>query len=199
MITFLWLRVSFTRWASLIGTLLFLLVPFRFLSLYVTGQIGATLSFVFVPLILLGFDRYLQKKSTLSGITLALGVAGLITSHLLSAIIFFPFLLVYSSAQLIQKKKVAILPQLLGWGILGIGLSAFYLLPLLAHRNWVVLGGQQIIRFFDHWLNIQQLLYSSWGFGYSGIENQDALSFQLGISSIGAVFAAGALMLWKIV
>lgn len=85
-----WLRCTMRPAAALTGMILYALIPYRFVTLFVTGQIGGYLAFLFAPLIGLGLQKLLASKQTVvGGILLALGMAGMILSHLLSVIIFF--------------------------------------------------------------------------------------------------------------
>lgn len=186
---FNWLKCFFYPATALIATAVFLLAPFQFLSLFVTGQIGATLSLCFVPLILLSVTKLLRSKHQWAGIGLAVGIAGLVTSHILSAVMFFPFLVLFavclflSESQKIKNHK-KLLITLCFWVLLGVGLSSFYLLPLLVQKNAVRLATVQGVTVTEHFVELKQLLYSKWGYGYSGLSPENPASYQIGLSII---------------
>ncbi|HZQ04999.1 MAG TPA: hypothetical protein VFD70_00350, partial [Anaerolineae bacterium] len=65
----------------------------------------------------------------------------------------------------------------------GIGISAVFLLPILAEQRYLtsdpLIGG-----FFDfrlHFVNPSQLVSPFWGYGYAGVNGADQFSLQLGI------------------
>lgn len=192
-----WLKTSFTHFASLVGTVLFALVPYRFLTLYVTGQIGGYYSLLLAPMIGLGLHHLLQDKKTsknkntlnqtsrsqvLGGMMVAIGVAGMILSHLLSVIIFFIPLTSYAVYLLSSSFSKEKLGKLMLWLGLGVTSASFYLLPFLWEKSWVRLGRVILINHRDHWPSFRQLVYSPWGYGYSQVGIEDGMSFQVGLA-----------------
>jgi hypothetical protein len=185
-----WMRCHADFVASLVGTTIFALVPFRFLTLYVTGQIGGYYSLMFAPLIGWGLNKLLQinsgpefkHKKIQGGVLVATGVAGMILSHLLSVIIFFLPLGVYAAYLLFRKFSWKKMGSLIFWTACGVGVSSFYFLPFLFEKSWVKIGHSILINHRDHWPTIQQLLYSPWGFGYSVAGASDGMSFQIGVA-----------------
>ena len=184
-----WLRSHFTPTAALFGTILFIFAPFRFVTLYVTGQLGGLFSFLWVPLILLCLFQIIVKKNNLSVVLLGLVLACFITTHLLSIVAFglliaaYAGVLLYSSTDTLSHKMLT-LKKLFLSGILGFFLSAFYILPMLLEKHWFKIGNQVVIAYQDHWPSVAQLLYSPWGFGYSVPGVSDAMSFQIGFAQL---------------
>ncbi|MGQ9515913.1 MAG: 6-pyruvoyl-tetrahydropterin synthase-related protein [Anaerolineae bacterium] len=117
-------------------------IPYHLADLYVRGAIAESLAFVWFPLTLWGVERILDRRR--GGIPLlAVSLAGLIVTHSLSLILFGPFLGLYLLAALLSHRRQAI-TLVRDWGIaglLGIGLSAFYWLPVLLESRWVGLAG----------------------------------------------------------
>ena len=74
--------------------------------------------------------------------------------------------------------------------ILGIGLSAYYLIPAAAFRGLTQKLNPNY--FTDHFVTLRQLIYSPWGYAFSmkGVEN-DGMSFQVGVTQWLAVGIAG--------
>ncbi len=180
---FKWMRCFVKTNPALIATTVYALVPFRFLTLFVTGQVGGYFSLVFAPLIAWGLHQLLNKTKnhTTGGIMVAIGIAGMITSHLLSAIIFFLPLASYGLYLLLTNFSWKKLRRLLLWIVIGLGLSSFYLIPFLIEKSAVKLGQEILINHTDHWPTFQQLIYSPWGHGFSQTDSVDGLSFQIGI------------------
>lgn len=162
-----WLRGHFKPWPAFFGAVVFLLVPYRLLVMYVTGSYGILLSLLFLPLILLAIDR----KAV---ILLALSTAGLMMSHNVTALIFLPIVLVYAVRK-IEKRTV------IGF-VLGLGLATTFLLPAIMETKNVFLGQGVVVDFREHFPSLLQLIYSKWGYFYSGTGESDGMSFQVGLA-----------------
>ncbi|MBP9719609.1 MAG: hypothetical protein KBD46_03990, partial [Candidatus Levybacteria bacterium] len=100
-IWYVWLRKNFSKFASALGTLFFWFFPYRFLTYFVTFQFGAIVANSFFPLLLLGLDTVLtetklKRSQKLLGLAAAvIGLTGMILSHLVTVLIYLPFLIVY--------------------------------------------------------------------------------------------------------
>ncbi len=196
-IFYIWTRKSFDQKSALTATAIYALVPFRFLTLYVTGQIGGYFGLFFASVVFLGIHNTLRSKSKYAGPLLALGIAGLITSHLLSVILFFIPLAGYTLILLKKKFAIEKLKLLTLWSLVGVGLSSFYLFPFLFEKNWVKIGNQVLVEYTDHWPTLKQLIYSPWGHGSSVNTVLDGMSFQIGLALIAAVCISFILMFFK--
>ncbi len=183
-IFYIWNRKSFNTKPALTATAVYALVPFRFLTLYVTGQIGGYFGLLFASIVFLGIHNTLRSKSKYAGPLLALGIAGLITSHLLSVILFFLPLAGYTLILLKEKFSVEKFKSLSLWSLVGVGLSSFYLFPFLLEKHWVKIGNQVLVDYSDHWATLKQLIYSTWGYGTSVNTIHDGMSFQIGLALI---------------
>ena len=54
---YLALKSSFSKIASYLGAMIYVLAPYRLLDVYVRGALGESLSFIFPPLLIWGFSR----------------------------------------------------------------------------------------------------------------------------------------------
>ncbi len=147
---FLWLKKLFGSAAAVAGAIVFSFVPYWFVDIYVRGSIGEIYAVSFFILVLAAIDNHWRK-------TASLGVAGMILSHNILAIIFLPIILGY-----ILIRDVSYIKNV----IVGIGLSAYFWLPALAERRYVV--GLNSVNFRDYFPQLYQLLIPSWGTGFSG-------------------------------
>ena len=188
---FKWLNCHFSRWASLCGSIFFLYSPYRLLSVYVTGQIGTISSFLWISLIFLSVSKIIVQNKNKYLVVLAVSIAALITTHLVSAIVFLPLIILYIF--LILKKSKSFLKHLNILSIsllLGLGISSFYLLPLIFESNMVKLGSIPIVKYYEHFVTVKQLLNSPWGYGFSDVTFNDGMSFQIGKAQLLIVFFA---------
>ena len=85
---FLWLKKLFNQFAAVVGTLLFLSVPYWFVDIYIRGSAGEALA---IMALVGGFACIEYSKKRL----LALTVAVLVLSHNIAAAMFLPILAGY--------------------------------------------------------------------------------------------------------
>lgn len=118
------------RYACLLGTALYILLPYRFTNIYARGALGETLAMTFLPVVIAGFYQVLmgnQKKWT----WLVLGFTGLVESHVLStaymALIFAVCCLVFVR-ELFREKRWFSLLKAAGLTVL---LNLWFLVPFL--------------------------------------------------------------------
>lgn len=201
-IFYIWMKQHFDSKSSLVATTLFALAPFRIVMLYVTGQIGGYYGLLFASLIGLGLYKLFQNPSTTKNktgsIIVSIGIAGLITSHLLSVIIFFIPLFAYFLYLLKTQYSLKKITQLTFSVLLGIGLSAFYFIPFMLEKSWITLGNTILIDYTDHFVSLKQLLYSPWGYGTSVAGTADTMSFQVGFALLLVLVVATVQILKKI-
>ncbi len=83
--------------AALLTALAYTYTPFHLIQVYVRGDaLSEFYAFAFYPLILLALWRLHQKPSPANTAFLALAYAGLIMSHNISALVFSPFVILYT-------------------------------------------------------------------------------------------------------
>lgn len=120
---FLWLRIWFSQFASLIGIAAFIFSPYLLFDLYVRGSVGEVLAFFPATIGLYSIEK---NKKTL----LAVSIAFLILSHNTLAMLFIAIFLLRI---LILGAFDFVIPV-----ILGLGMSGFFWLPALFERTLVV-------------------------------------------------------------
>jgi hypothetical protein len=194
---YFWQRAFWaSRWAGFIAAFLYLWAPYRFVDIFVRGSLGESWTFVFLPLLFYSLQGSTFKAVILGGVALA----GLILSHLLIFLLTLPALLLFllwlflenrSFSANLKKFKLNLLIF-----ALGLGLTAFYLLPAVFLKQETVfnqLMAGTTTSFNDHFPTFKQLLYSPWGYGFSFPGTNDAMSFQVGV---GQWLVAGASILF---
>ena len=166
---YFWLSQFTSKYSALFGAVLYTYAPYRFVEVYVRGDIGENLAFAFVPLVLY-FTYKLYKKNDykftiLGGVSLAL----LILSHNAISLMFVPFILVYGLLLLyLSKNRKSFIVNLSSLIILGFTLSIFFWVPALLEgkytlRNIVTKGG-----YLNNFVSIVSLIYGKWSYGGSG-------------------------------
>lgn len=174
---YLWLKEFLGREAAFLGGILYMFAPYRFVDLYVRGDIGENLAFAFMPLTL-NFIYRLYKSGDLKFIPLGgLSLSFLILSHNAVALMFIPFIISYGFYLLcLTGSRKSLIINFLSLIILGFSLSAFFWLPGLLEgkytlRNIVTAGG-----YLGRFVKLKDLLYGPWSYGGSG-----QFTVQLGI------------------
>ncbi|HEX7042790.1 MAG TPA: 6-pyruvoyl-tetrahydropterin synthase-related protein [Patescibacteria group bacterium] len=174
---YLWLRRLSSNIGSFFGAFLYMYAPYRFVDVYVRGDVGESLALVFVPLILYFLSFVGIKKSKypvlLSGIFLAL----LILCHNIVSLVSLPFILFYGIYLWLEnKKKKEILIKFVISIAIGFLLSSFFWLPGLFEAKYtlkdIVTKGEYASRFVSLW----QIFYGPWSYGGTG-----SFTVQLGI------------------
>jgi len=174
---FLWLKQFLGKEPALLGAFLYAYAPYRFVDLYVRGDIGENLAFALVPLVLYFIFKLYKKPDFKYVIFGSLSLAFLILAHNAIALITVPFVLFYGLYLLyLSKSRRLYFINLLSLIILGFLLSAFFWIPALLEgkftlRNIVTKDG-----YLKNFVSFKALIYGSWSYGGSG-----AFTQQLGI------------------
>jgi hypothetical protein len=189
-----------SRWAACFGAILYMVAPYRFVDLYVRHALAEHCAFVWLPLIVLGTERFVSERS---GQGLALGtaaIAGLIFTHNIMALIGLPFCVV---AGFVLGARSFGRPAFFRAGVpavLGIGLTTFFWWPALVGRASTH-GPEELTEgFFDvhrNFATLARLLSSTWGFGGSAEAAEDTMSVQVGAVHLAVGGAALLLLLWR--
>jgi hypothetical protein len=172
-----------SNFAASISAMLYVYAPYRAVDVWVRGALPEALSFIFFPLILYFFNRYLasEKMRDLAGFSLF--TAALITLHNLSFLMFLLPLAVWVVYSLFKSKKWYLLKNLIFATALVFLLSAFYLLPVITETKLVNLG-KTVVDYYNfraHFTTLNQLLISRiWGYEASVWGPGDNLSFSAG-------------------
>ena len=177
-------RNFFSRLGSLATTALYIYVPFRAADLYVRGAMGELWGMVSLPLVILGFEYFIKKKDNRSLVFLSFSVFIFLISHNLTILISAPFIIIWVVIRLYDADlKFHEFKKLAYSTLLGVGLSSFFIIPLIAERNLVYIETltKGYFNFVNHFLSIKQLLFSThWGYGPSIVGPYDDQSLGLG-------------------
>lgn len=196
-------------WGNLGGSLsaiFYSFAPYHALDFYVRGAMGEMWGLMFFPAIFWATAKLEENSKISNFLLLAIFLAGLFTSHNLSAMIFLPFYLIWSLLLFFKKRNKKFLYLGIGGFILGILLSAFYLFPVIAEKNLVHLETtvEGYFSYTEHFKGLRKvLLKRSWGYGASIREvpggEREGLSYQVGwVHLLGWILALISLkFLWK--
>lgn len=184
---YLWSRYFWGNLGGIVSSVFYIYSPYRFVDIYIRGSVGEVWALAFFPAFLWLITKSLKEKSKnsafISGILLAL----VIFSHNILALLFFSFILIYLALIILQTKDRRGSFTLILYSIVtGLGLSAIFWLPALMEKHYVT--GLQIYNIEENFPEIYQLIFPSWGSGFSGGDSQSQMSFQIGLANLLAVF-----------
>ncbi len=169
--------------AAYFSAVLYTYAPYRAVDMYVRGSLSETWAFVFFPLIFYTSWQLREKVSLKRTVFLALSLAGLFLTHNVTTLMFLPFLLLWWIYLILKKKQWKVMSYLIGGFILGLGLSAFFLLPAVFERD-LIQTKYLIVGYFNfraHFVALFQFFSTFWGYGSSLWGIDDGLSFQVGL------------------
>lgn len=195
---YFFIKEDFGKKAGFFAGVFYLFAPYHFVDMHFRVDLGEMACFALIPLSLLCSLKLFKKQNFLWIALNAVILSLLILSHQAIALIFFPFLVLYSLflffTNKLNKKLLFLYP--FSWTI-GILLSAFYWMPILlegGRYTWThfIFGNSGRISF----QNLSDYLYSPWmgGFLFQGPTGH--LSFTLGYMH-WVIFAFALLLLFK--
>jgi len=163
------------RWPGFIAAVMYSYVPYKAVEVYVRGALNEFWSLVFFPVILWSSYQLIKTLKVKYIFWLSFSLALLLVTHTLISMIFLPLFGIWVLFWLLQKKNKKVLVKLVFSGVLGVGLAAFYLLPLLLERKFAHLESL-LSGYFDyrqHFVNLYKIFFSmEWGYGSSGFVNE---------------------------
>lgn len=187
-----------TSLPAFFGAMLYTYVPYKALEVYVRGALNEFWSFIFFPLIFWAIYQLINQQKLKYIFFLALSVAALMLTHNLMMFIFTPIAVLWCLSLLILKRGWQNMPKIFLGGLLGVGLAAFFTLPVIFEGKYAhletLLGG-----YFDyrqHFVSINRLFISNlFGYGSSGIGHDNNLTLSTGqihwfVALIGLILAA---------
>lgn len=185
---------------GIVASIFYTYAPYHAVQIYVRGAVGEYWAYALLPVIILGVTliaKGQKKKGVLIG---GLGMASVVISHtLLGYATVFLYLsslvTVFSISKITKYFRISVYPYLVLLGI-GILLSTFFWLPAFFEMKYTAVSG--LVGpgswYADHFVCLDQLWNSPWGFGGSAPGCIDGISFKLGkLYIIGAV---SALLIW---
>lgn len=172
----------FGKIPGVVAGVLYLFAPYRAVDAYVRGAVSESFALALIPLVFYFILRLSKEKKLNNFLLLSAVTAFFLTTHNIMTMFFMPVIALWSIYCLWTEKFKNIFPLVSSF-ILGIGLSAFFLLPAFLENNLVQ---TETLTRFDldfrvHFVTLNQLFFSRfWGYGASILGPEDQLSFQIG-------------------
>lgn len=184
------------RLAGFLGATIYNYFFYHAINAYVRGALSEFFAMSLVPLVLLFFHRLSKDINLKNSLWFAVTLALVFLSHQLVALplVIFLFLYLVYYLLIIKKERWQFFRFLSFGGLLGLGLSAFYWLPMFIEKNYTFID-QELGGYKQHYIDPYQFWYSPWGFGGSVKGLGDGMSFQLGKIPILIFFVSTCLFI----
>ena len=171
--------------AALISSLLYIYAPYHAVELFVRGSVGELWAYGLLPFMCLGFWEIFHTGRIKWVVFSALFLALIILSHNIIGVLTFLGIMLgvgsYTIVLYLHRKKITTCYLLLATLLLSLGLSAFFWLPALVEVSLTkALRLATEVNFQDHFVYLDQLWNSPWGFAGSGPGRMDGMSFKIG-------------------
>lgn len=182
---YLWARLFWGSLASVASSVIYTFSPYHFVDIYVRGSVGEVWALALLPAFLWSISKFINNQKRVYFFISSVFFALVIFSHNILALMFFPFSIFYIMFVVwLKEKKYLVFPILLII-FLGLGTSSIFWLPALFERSYVV--GLEVFNIKDNFPQVYQLIFPSWGTGFSNQDLARQMSFQIGIVNILAV------------
>jgi hypothetical protein len=182
--------------AGLAAALIYVAAPYQMLDILVRFSVGEIVALAILPFLLWAYERLVTKPTRINFLVATLGLLTFSLTHNILFLFGAPVILLFAISYRSQTKKV-----LLSF-LLAAGLGLFFWAPALLEKQYTNIDQLDQIQteYADHFLNLKQMVYSPWGFGYSYPGPDDDMSLQLGpVHWLLALLSIGLLTkkLWR--
>ena len=192
---YLWSSTFWGRTGGVVSAIFYTFSPYHIVQVYIRGSAGELWSLAFFPACLWAITKLIRERRGIFAPFASVFLALLVFSHNVLAYLFMPFALSYAIVLILQYRSIRKTAfQTTVAFLLGIGLSAIFWLPALLERNFVT--GLQIHNIEEHFPELYQLLFPSWGSGFSALDLQNQMSFQIGVANLLAIITTLILVLF---
>jgi len=172
--SYLFLRIFFDFYPSLFGAVIYLTVLYLPADIFIRGNLAEVWFIALLPLALYFIYHNSQKSKPVNFILGIIALSLTFTGHNLLSMIFIPVSLLF--ILILKNKKVNLISF-----ILAILLSSYFLVPFLL-ENHLTIARETAAKtnYQDHFLCLNQLWDSPWGYGGSIPGCNDGMPFKLG-------------------
>jgi len=186
----------FGKWGGVLAAVLYVYSPYHSVDIYVRGAMNEGWGMVWFPFVLLYLYKLIvnDKGKKLNFIFLSIALAMQLTSHNVMTLVFAPSAIVWAIFWIWHSRNWKSIKDLILSGLLGVGLSAFFFIPVVLEQKYVHVDSMMsgYFNFLAHFADLNQLFKSRfWGYGGSTWGPEDNMSFSIGqVQWISAFLAA---------
>jgi hypothetical protein len=171
------------RLGGVLSAVSYVYAPYHALDIFVRGALAESFALALIPFLWLFFYRLVIKPNFKNIALSSVFLAFLLSTHNISSLIYAPFTLLWVGFWIVYARAWKSIPRVALAGLLGVGMSAFFLLPAIFEQSLVQIGNlvSDYSDFHAHFVTLTQLfIQRTWGFGPSIFGPYDDLSFQIG-------------------
>lgn len=188
-------------WGNLggfVSSMFFVYAPYHAVDIYVRGAMAEGWSLSFTPAVFLMIAEVIKEPKLKNIMLLAIFSALFLMSHNPMALIFTPLMIIWAIIFIVSQRAYKSISKLILGGIWGLGLAAFFTIPVilegkLVHLETLFIG---YFNYLAHFVSLPQMFISRfWGWGGSIWGPDDGMSFQIGYLHWGGIALAVPLVL----
>ncbi len=176
-------REFWGRLGGFVSSVLYIYAPYHALDVFVRGALAESWAIAILPWLWLSIYKLVRNPNFLNGCFLALNLFLLLTTHNVSTLIYFLPSLGWGLFWLLRERKLKSFLYVGFYGILGLGLSAFFIIPAIYETRFVQIDNlkKDYSDYHAHFVSLNQLFFErKWGDGPSIWGPEDDISFQIG-------------------
>lgn len=154
--------------AGFLAALFYIVAPFRLVDLYIRGSIGESISLALFPMLFYFSLKYILNPNAVRMLICSFIFAFLILSHNIMALVFFPIWIAFlfvSVLSYFEDIKLYSWRYFLPMILLGIGLSAYFFIPAIFEKQYIILSQIKLANISEHFINLPDYLLSPWSYG----------------------------------
>ncbi len=188
----------FGKWGGVLSAILYVYAPYHSVDIYVRGAMNEGWGMVWFPFVLLYLYKLITQSHSspvisteadkshstkINFIFLSIALALQLTSHNVMTLVFAPTAMLWALFWIWKTKNFSVIKDLILSGLLGVGLSAFFFIPVVLEQKFVHVDTMTIgyFNYLAHFADIKQLFFSRfWGYGGSTWGPEDGMSFSVG-------------------
>ena len=191
---YMWVKDELGKKPAFVASIFYLFAPYHLIDLHFRVSIGELLSFAILPFIFLLTKRLMESKKAVYFLLTSLFLALLILSHQATSLVSLPFIVLYGGLIWFRdkNKKISTVFPIFIAIIFGIGLTAFYWLPILAESKFILYGIGNGIGFHP----FLEYFYSPYRFGLLFQGHMGELYLIVGYTQ-WVIFVASIYLLFK--
>jgi len=171
------------RLAGITAAVLYVYAPYHLLDVYIRGAMSESYALAILPFLWLSIYDYIKNPNFGNFTFVSVSSGLLLITHNLSTFMYAPFTALWAGYWLLERKNLKVLAGLTLSGIFGLGLGAFFFLPVMFERNLIQTEflTMDYLNYEAHFVTLKQLfIQRNWGHGPSIFGPYDEISFQIG-------------------
>lgn len=183
---YLWSRKFWGDIGGLVSSIFFTFSPYHFLDIYIRGSVGEIWALALFPAFLWSSTNFIKNRDRISFVFSSLSLSLIIFAHNILSLMFLPLGVSYFLYFILksENKKQLVLSFFIIL-LTGLGMSSIFWMPAIFEKQFVT--GLQVFDFSFNFPEIYELIFPSWGSGFSGGDLKSQLSFQIGLANLFVV------------